>query len=92
MASKEGYLGNSNLKRTKVNIEYTKEQILEFQKCAEDPIYFIRKYIKIVNVDLGLIPFNLWDFQAEMIETAVAERFVICKMPRQVGKTTTVLL
>lgn len=90
MASKDGYLGNSNLKRTKVDIPWTKDQILEFQKCSEDPIHFIKTYIKIVNVDLGLIPFDLWQFQENMIRLAVDERFVICKMPRQVGKTTTV--
>ena len=90
MASKDGYLGNSNLKRTKVSINYTKEQVLEFQKCADDPVYFIKTYVKIVNVDRGLIPFEMWPFQENMVTKAVDQRFVICKMPRQVGKTTTV--
>lgn len=90
MASKDGYLGNSNLKRTKVNISYTKEQILEFEKCATDPVYFIKTYVKIVNVDRGLITFDVWPFQETLIATAMQERFLICKMPRQVGKTTTV--
>lgn len=90
MASKDGYLGNSNLKRTKVNISYTREQILEFEKCATDPVYFIKTYIKIVNVDRGLIYFDVWPFQENLITAAMQERFLICKMPRQVGKTTTV--
>ena len=86
----ENYLGNKNLKRSSVNIEWTKELILEYQKCSEDQIYFIKKYCKIVNVDKGLVNFELWKFQEEMIHTFEDNRFSIAKMPRQVGKTTTV--
>ena len=84
-----GYLGNSNLKKVGVDISFTEEQAQEFIKCAHDPVYFIKTYVKIVNVDLGLIPFNMWDFQEEMVRDFHANRFSICKMPRQVGKTTT---
>ena len=90
MANKENYLGNKNLKRSSVNIEWTKELILEYQKCSDDQIYFIKKYCKIVNVDKGLVNFELWKFQEEMIHTFEDNRFSIAKMPRQVGKTTTV--
>ena len=86
----ENYLGNKNLKRSSVNIEWTKELILEYKKCSEDQIYFIKKYCKIVNVDKGLVNFELWGFQEEMIHTFEGNRFSIAKMPRQVGKTTTV--
>ena len=86
----ENYLGNKNLKRSSVNIEWTKELILEYKKCSEDQIYFIKKYCKIVNVDKGLVNFELWKFQEEMIRTFEENRFSIAKMPRQVGKTTTV--
>jgi hypothetical protein len=84
------YLGNRKLKPVDVKIPWTEDNIQEYIKCAQDPVYFIRTYVKIVNVDQGLIPFNLWPFQEEMIESMVANRFVICKMPRQVGKTQTV--
>ena len=84
-----GYLGNSNLKKVGVDISFTEEQAQEFIKCAHDPVYFIKTYVKIVNVDLGLIPFNMWSFQEEMVRDFHANRFSICKMPRQVGKTTT---
>ena len=86
----DNYLGNKNLKRSSVNIEWTKELILEYQKCSDDQIYFIKKYCKIVNVDKGLVNFELWGFQEEMIHTFEDNRFSIAKMPRQVGKTTTV--
>ena len=63
----ENYLGNPNLKRSNVNINYTKEQLEEYIKCAKDPVYFIQQYIQIVNVDKGLVPFKLYDFQNEMV-------------------------
>ena len=84
-----GYLGNSNLKKAGVNLSYTEEQTLEIAKCIDDPVYFIKKYVKIVNVDRGLIDFELWNFQEEMIHSFHENRFNICKMPRQVGKTQT---
>jgi hypothetical protein len=90
MASSEIYQGNRNLKKSNVAINWTQEQVLEYIKCARDPIYFLKTYVKIVNVDLGLIPFNMYDYQEEMVRTAVEERFVICKMPRQVGKTISI--
>ena len=85
----DGYLGNARLKRTGTELSYTEEQVIETAKCADDPVYFIRNYVKIVNVDHGLIPFDMWDFQEDMVRTFHENRFTIAKMPRQVGKTTT---
>lgn len=84
-----GYLGNPKLKRSGVQVEYTNEQLIEITRCIKDPVYFIKNYVKIVNVDLGLIPFDMWDFQEEMVRGFHNNRFSIAKMPRQVGKTTT---
>jgi len=86
----DNYLGNPRLKRSNVKVEYTQEQILEFVKCSQDIVHFVRTYCKIVNVDKGLVNFDLWKFQEEMVVKFDSNRFVICKMPRQVGKTTTV--
>jgi hypothetical protein len=83
------YLGNSRLKKAGVELSYTEEQLLEISRCIDDPVYFIKNYVKIVNVDRGLIPFEMWPFQEEMIKTFHDNRFSIAKMPRQVGKTTT---
>lgn len=84
-----GYLGNPRLKKAGIDVSYTQEQLLEVAKCADDPIYFIKNYVKIVNVDHGLVPFTMWDFQSDMVKTFHENRFSIAKMPRQVGKTTT---
>ena len=89
MARFEGYQGNPNLPREDYIHAFTQYEIDEFVKCANDPIYFATKYMKIVNVDHGLVPFNMWDFQKEMLTTFHENRFSICKLPRQVGKTTT---
>ena len=89
MAYAGGYNGNSSLKRAGVEIQYTHDQLIEITKCIKDPVYFIKKYVKIVNVDEGLVPFNMWPFQEEMVKGFHANRFSIAKMPRQVGKTTT---
>jgi len=85
----DGYLGNDNLKRIGVELQYTEEQVKEILKCSEDPLYFVRNYVKIVNVDKGLVSFEMWPFQEDMVKTFHNNRFSICKMPRQVGKTTT---
>jgi hypothetical protein len=87
--NKESYRDNSLLKRIGVKHEYTKDQVEEYIKCAEDPIYFCMNYIKIVNVDEGLVNFKMWDFQKEMLNLFKNNRFVITRCPRQVGKTTT---
>ena len=86
----KNYLGNPNLKATDVKIDWTKEQLEEYAKCSRDPIYFIQKYVKIVSLDKGLVPFELYDFQEEMVRTIHTNRFVIAKLPRQSGKSTTV--
>lgn len=82
------YLNNPNIKSAGVKLDFTQEQVTEYVRCSEDPIYFIRKYAKIIHVDRGLIPFELFDFQESMIRTYNSDRKVIVKLPRQMGKTT----
>mgnify|MGYP001996497610 FL=1 len=85
------YLGNPNLKKANVTQEWTKEEVEEYTRCMKDPIYFIQNYIKIVSLDEGLVPFDLYDFQKEMVGTFHNNRFTICKLPRQSGKSTTII-
>ena len=90
MASDQIYLGNPNLKKANVSYPFTPEQVEEFVKCSQDPVYFIQKYIKIISLDKGLIPFEMYDFQVDMTRKFHAERFNIAKLPRQSGKSTIV--
>ena len=83
------YLGNPNLKKANVSQEFTKEQVLEFMACRHDPIYFAKKYVKIVSLDEGLTPFKPYHFQEKLIKNFHESRLNICKMPRQTGKSTT---
>ncbi len=85
------YLGNPLLKKANTPIEFTEEQIVEFLKCKDDPVYFAKNYIKIVSLDTGLAQFNPYDFQKKLINRFHNNRFNICKMPRQTGKSTTVV-
>ena len=85
------YLGNPNLKKANVKVEFTQENIEEFIKCKENPVYFAKNYIKIVSLDEGLVNFNLYPFQEKLINNFHNDRFNICKMPRQTGKSTTVV-
>jgi len=85
-AKKDGYLGNPNLKPVGVQQQFTPEQVQEYIKCATDPVYFVEKYVKIVAVDKGLVPFEMYDFQKDLIDKLHKNRFVIGKLPRQVGK------
>jgi hypothetical protein len=83
------YQSNPNLPNEQYRHSFTQHELDEYVKCADDPVYFARKYIRIINVDRGLIPFDMWDFQERMLNTFHNNRFSICKLPRQVGKSTT---
>ena len=90
-AGDDVYLGNPLLKKANVKIDFTKEQIEEYLKCKEDPVYFTKNYVQIVSLDEGLVPFKMWDFQEELIRKFHFNRFNIAKLPRQTGKSTTVV-
>jgi len=91
MSTNQIYKGSPNLKAANVQMQFTPEQIQEWLKCAQDPVYFTRNYIKIVSLDEGLVPFKMWDFQEDMINRFHTNRFNIAKLPRQTGKSTTVV-
>lgn len=82
----KGVVINGKLKQPGTRTEYTSEQVVEITKCMQDPEYFINNYIKIVNVDHGLVPFKMYDFQKKIVKTIHENRFSICKIPRQSGK------
>ena len=87
----KSYLGNQNLKKSGVKVNWTKDLIKEYAKCQSDPIYFTKKYIKVINIDRGLIPFNPYSYQKNMIHSMANERYTIIATSRQSGKTTSVV-
>lgn len=85
-----GYKSNPLIKPANTPVQFTQEQFNEWVKCSTDPEYFVEHYVKIVHVDRGLVPFKMYPYQRKMISTFAKNRFVITKMPRQSGKSTTV--
>ena len=88
---KDQYLGNPNLKKGNTKSRFTKKQVEEVIACLDDPKYFIKKYLKIVTIDKGLVPFDMYNFQEKMVDTFHENRFTICKLPRQSGKSTIIV-
>ena len=80
------YNGIPKLKKAGVALPFTQAQIEEYVKCKNDIIYFIKTYCQIVSLDEGLIPFELFPFQEEMINTFKENRFTISLCGRQMGR------
>jgi len=91
MSKLDQYLGNPNLKKGHTKSRFSKQQIQEVLHCLDDPKYFIENYLKIVTIDKGLVPFEMYDFQKNMVDTFHENRFTICKLPRQSGKSTIIV-
>ena len=88
-AKNEGYLGNNLIKRAGVETSYTEEELLEYQKCSEDPCHFIENYCQIISLDEGLVPFKLRGYQESLIEHFNENRFSVVLAARQSGKSIT---
>jgi hypothetical protein len=84
------YKANPLLKQRGVSLDFTKEQVQEVIKCSQDPEYFLNQYIKVISLDEGIVPFHPYPFQRELIQSFHGNRFTICKLPRQSGKSVTV--
>jgi len=78
-----------NKKPAKCNLPLTQDHIDEYTYCAYHPIYTIRNYFKIVNVDQGIVNFKLYDFQQELIRKIFRYNRVLTLQARQSGKTST---
>lgn len=88
---KDSYLNNPKLKKAGVPVSITEEQLQEYIKCKNDPVYFAQNYVKIVTLDRGFVNIDLYPFQEQTIRDIQNNRFVVMKAGRQVGKTTTVV-
>lgn len=85
--SSVSYLGNANVKRDGVEQEWTREEINEYARCLRDPVYFAENYIKVISLDDGLVPFNLYPYQRDMFHHFNDNRFSIVLACRQSGKS-----
>jgi len=87
--SEFSYLGNNNVKRDGIQHNYTEHELQEYIKCSKDPVYFAKKYMKVIHLDRGLVPFELYPYQERMIQHLNENRFSIVLACRQSGKSIT---
>ena len=87
---RSAYKSNPLLKQRGVQIDFTREQVQEVIKCSQNPEYFLENYIKVISLDEGIVPFIPYPFQRKLIDSFHNNRFSICKLPRQSGKSVTV--
>jgi hypothetical protein len=90
-ASSQGYNGNPLLPLPNAQVALSASELQEYIKCQGDPVYFISNYVKITQVDEGIIKFQPWKFQEDVIDALEKNRFVIAKLPRQSGKSTVII-
>ena len=83
----ETYLGNPQIKRDGVVTPFTAYEVKEYQRCMQDPSYFARTYCKVIHLDKGLVPFELYPYQEKMFEHFMDNRFNIVLACRQSGKS-----
>ena len=88
----DGYLGNALVKRDALKQNFTEEQIEEYVKCMEDPLYFAAKFIKVIAPSKGLISYKPYPYQKKMMKTFVDNRFCIVLACRQSGKSITSII
>lgn len=86
------YLGDKKIRSDKSQpTQWTPELLEEYRRCKEDIVYFCSKYIKIINLDQGLVNFNPYPYQEEMWNAFNDNRYVCCLLSRQLGKSTGVV-
>lgn len=87
---------NPDVKIANELTQFTPENIKELKKCKADPIYCIKTYFKIKHPTKGLVPFELYEYQEEVIRRALKNRYNCILFPRQSGKcifgSTTVII
>ena len=91
ITKKQSYLGNPKLKKIGIDVSVGQEEVKEYIRCKQDPVYFAQKYVQIVTLDKGFVPIDLYPFQKKTIQDIRDNRFVVMKAGRQVGKTTVVV-
>ena len=88
----KGYLGNALVKRDGIQDSFTQEEVSEYVKCMKDPIYFAEKYIKVISLDDGLVPFKPYEYQERMFKHFNENRFSIVLACRQSGKSISTVI
>ena len=62
----------------------------EYKRCLEEPMYFMKKYVKIQHADRGTLPFELYPFQEDTLNSFINNDKNIVLKSRQMGISTLV--
>jgi len=81
------YLGNPHVKKDGVQEDWDQDKVAEYSKCMSDPAYFVRQHAKIINLNKGLVPFELYPYQETMFKHFNENRFSVVLACRQSGKS-----
>ena len=82
-----GYMGNPLVKKDGLQTSFSADEVEEYVKCMNDPIYFAEKYVKVISLDDGLVPFKPYEYQKKMFKQFNDNRFNIVLACRQSGKS-----
>lgn len=80
---------DDQIKSPNMEMEYTREEIIELHKCSKNIFHFC-KYVKIISLDKGKVTFNPYKYQKDLILQFQNNRFVVDLLCRQSGKSTVV--
>ena len=81
------YLGNPHVKKDGIEEDWDPQKVQEYAKCMSDPARFAREHIKIINLNEGLVPFQLYPYQEDMFNHFNDNRFSVVLACRQSGKS-----
>ena len=87
LAGNNHYLGNPHVKKDGVEEDWEPSKVQEYAKCMSNPVHFAKNHVKIINLNDGLVPFELYPYQEEMFEHFRSNRFSVLLACRQSGKS-----
>ena len=79
--------GEVGIKRSGISFRMSAEEQQEYIRCALDIHHFTEKYCKTKREDGSIGAITLRDYQEEILDNFVGNRFNILMASRQVGKT-----
>ena len=87
LKDKPFYRNDYTLKKAGITFDITAEEMSEIVACNNDPIYFIEKFCKVKTID-GYQNIHLRDYQKDLIQHYLNNRFSICLTSRKCGSST----
>lgn len=74
------------IRKSGLSFSYTKEEMTEYYKCAVDIHYFAENYCKIKTEDGKILNIKLRDYQEDILDLYMDNRFSVLAGSRQIGK------